>query len=98
MRRLQITIAGRWFLALTIALGVVSLASGNNVIYLIESLLLSGLILSGILSERAISGLTVDIIRKPALAGAPNRDLVRVKNRKKHPIFCVEIGEWRNGE
>ncbi len=98
MRRLQLTVPGRWYLALTIALGVVALSSGNNALYLVESLLLSGLILSGILSERAISAVHVEIIRRPSTAGSPSRDQIHVKNLKRYTAFCLEIGEWKDGK
>lgn len=95
-RRLEVTVAGRWYLALTIVLGVVALSSGNNGIYLIESLLLAGLILSGVLSERSVSGIRCEFHRGPALAGVPSEDWVIVHNTRKHPLFCIEIGEWRD--
>jgi uncharacterized protein (DUF58 family) len=96
-RRLQLSIAGRWFVALTIALGVIAMGTGNNVIYLIESLLLSGLILSGVLSERGISAIEFDIQRQPAIAGTVSRDRVRARNRRRFTLFAIEIGEWSNG-
>jgi uncharacterized protein (DUF58 family) len=97
VRRLHVTASGKWYIALTIALGVVALVSANNVLYLIESLLLSGLILSGVLSERAISAVRVDLARRPAEAGSASRDRVRVTNERGFPLFCVEVGEWRAG-
>lgn len=98
LRKLEVTIPGRWYLALTIALGVVALISANNVLYLIESLLLSGLIFSGILSERTLSAVRVDIQRLPASARGSSPDRIRIHNLKKFPVFCLEIGEWRKGE
>lgn len=97
-RRLQVTNAGMWYVALTIAAGVVALVSGNNVLYLIESLLLSGLILSGVVSERTVSALEVRIKRLPATAGQNSHDRVTVRNTKGFSLFCVEVGEWRNGK
>lgn len=94
MRRLEVSVAGRWFLALTVLLGVVALVSGNNVLYLTESLLLSGLILSGILSERAISAIEIELHRQPATAGEPSRDRVVIRNTRRFPLFCLEILEW----
>lgn len=95
MRKLEVTISGRWYLTLAIAMGVVALLSGNNVLYLIESLLLSGLILSGILSERALSAVRIEVRRRPISAASPAEDLVIVTNARKFPVFCLEIGEWK---
>ncbi|MFL5814796.1 MAG: DUF58 domain-containing protein [Bdellovibrionia bacterium] len=96
MRRLEVTFAGYWYTALTIGLGVVALMSANNVLYLIESLLLSGMIFSGVLSERSVAALEIEFRRSPAHAGAAHYDVVRVKNRSRFTLFCVEIGEWRD--
>lgn len=98
MRRLQITVSGRWYVALTIALGVVAMVSGNNVLYLIESLLLAGLILSGILSERTIAAVEARWLRGRAIAGETLPDRLHVSNGRRFQIFCVEIGEWRGGK
>jgi len=96
-RKLEVTLPGRWYLALTIALGVVAMVSGNNVLYLIESLLLAGLILSGILSERVISAVDVEWLRGRATAGARYPDRFRITNTRKFAVFCIEIGEFRDG-
>jgi uncharacterized protein (DUF58 family) len=94
MRRLEVTFAGYWYTSLTIGLGVVALMTANNVLYLIESLLLSGMIFSGVLSERSISALEVEFRRTSAHAGSVTHDVIRVKNRSKYNLFCIEIGEW----
>jgi uncharacterized protein (DUF58 family) len=95
-RKLQVSPAGIWYVGLTILLGVTAMASGNSIVYVFESLLLSGLILSGILSERQISGIEVEIRRRQARAQEPTRDIIHVTNRRFTPAFCMEIGEWRN--
>lgn len=95
MRRLEVTFAGYWFTLLTIALGVVALVSGNNVLYLIESLLLSAMTFSGVLSEKSVAALEVEFRRTHATAKSVTRDVIRVKNRGKFSLFCIEVGEWR---
>ncbi len=97
MRKLEVTTAGKWYLLLTIALGVVALVSANNVLFLVESLLLAGLILSGVLSERAISSVRIRVIRAQAVAGEPTRDPVLVSNESRGALFCIEVGEWTSG-
>lgn len=96
-RRLEVTVPGRWYIALTIGLGVVALISGNNVLYLIESLLLSGMIYSGVLSERAVSAVKVDWVRGRAIAGENLPDRIRITNTRRSWIYCLEIGVWRGG-
>jgi len=97
IRRLEVTRSGKWYIALTIALGVTALASGNNAIYLIESLLLAGLIHSGIQSEKQVSAVRVEFIRVQAKAKEPTSDWIVVHNEQKRTLFCLEIGEWQNG-
>lgn len=98
IRKLDITRSGKWYIALTIALGVTALASGNNAIYLIESLLLAGLILSGVKSEKQVSAVFVEFIRVQAKAKEPTTDWIIVRNKEKKTIFCLEIGEWKDGK
>lgn len=92
-RELELTLSGRWYLALTIAMGVVALVSGNNVLYLIESLLLSALIFSGVLSERMIAALEVRVRRHPAIAAQASSDLIEITHHRGYPVFCVAIEE-----
>lgn len=94
-RKLEVSAAGHWYLVFTVGLGVAALTSGNNVLYLIESLLLSGLILSGVLSERTVSGVECEIFRGRAWAGQAAPDRIRIRNLKKEAQFCVEILEWK---
>lgn len=95
-RLLQVSTAGKWYLLLTIALGVVALSSGNNVIYIIESILLGGLILSGIISERFISSVEVSFIYNQAQVDGSQKDCVIVKNTGNRDIYCIEISEWNS--
>jgi uncharacterized protein (DUF58 family) len=97
-RRLEVSVGGRWFLGFTIVLGVVAINSGNNVIYLLESLLLSSLLFSGILSELTLTRIEFTRVPRAAVAGEPTGDLLLVQNTGWLPLFCVELGEWREGK
>lgn len=85
-------------MAMTIAIGVIALVTGNNTLYLVESLLLSALIFSGVVSDRDLSSIRVEIEREPATARARSRDRIRVRNTRRLPVFAVQIGEWRGGK
>ena len=98
MRRLEVNISGYWYIALALVLGVVAMLSRNNVLYLIESLMLSGMIFSGILSERTISPVELEFRRRQAQAKSLVSDQIRIRNRSRFTLFCLEIGEWRNGK
>lgn len=97
-RRLEISTGGKWFLLFTLLLGVAAINSGNNVIYLIESLLLSALLFSGVLSEITVSRVSLKRTLSQAVAGEPTRDSLVFENRSWFPLFCVEAGEWRGGK
>jgi uncharacterized protein (DUF58 family) len=97
-RKIQISTGGKWFLLFTVLLGVAAINSGNNVIYLIESLLLSALLFSGILSEFTVSRAGLRRVPSQAVAGELTRDLLLIENRSWFPLYCVEAGEWRGGE
>jgi uncharacterized protein (DUF58 family) len=58
-RRLSPTRAGWSFFALTFGVGFAALNTGNNLLYLVLSLMLAFLVLSGTLSESALRGVAV---------------------------------------
>lgn len=97
-RKIEISAGGKWFLLFTVLLGVAAINSGNNVIYLIESLLLSALLFSGIFSEFTVSRARLKRAEAQAVAGMPTRDLLFIENQSWFPLYCVEAGEWREGK
>jgi uncharacterized protein (DUF58 family) len=58
-RGLQVTTAGKWFLALTLGVGAAAVNTGNNLLYLAFSMNLSLIIVSGLLSEWTLRGVSV---------------------------------------
>jgi uncharacterized protein (DUF58 family) len=58
-RHLSPTRAGWSFFALTFGVGFAALNTGNNLLYLVLSLMLAFLVLSGVLSESALRGIAV---------------------------------------
>ena len=68
---------GWWCLFVVIGLGVAAINTGNNLLYLLVSLLLSLIVVSGVLSEQSMRGLRLEadapeeiFARTPALFGA----------------------------
>lgn len=94
-RLLELSVGGRWYLGFTVALGVVAIYSGNNVIYLLESLLLSSLLFSGTLSEYSVTRVAVKRITDNIHAGLPGEDVFLVENLGPLPLYCLELGEYR---
>jgi hypothetical protein len=97
-RRLEVSTAGKWFIGFTIVLGVVAIQSGNNVIYLLESLLLSSLIFSGIISEYTVSRIQAKREIHQGVAGAEVKDHWILKNPSIFPLYCIELGEWKENK
>jgi uncharacterized protein (DUF58 family) len=97
-RILELSVGGRWYLGFTVALGVVAIYSGNNVIYLLESLLLSSLLLSGVLSELTLARISVKRLEDNIHANTPGEDVFLVENLGSLPLYCIELGEMRGKE
>src|SRR5687768_13820366 len=58
-RRLEVTREGRYFLAITIGIGLAAVNTGNNLLYLLLGWLLSTIIASGALSNLVIGGVRI---------------------------------------
>ncbi|MGZ3706705.1 MAG: hypothetical protein ACXVA8_11795, partial [Bdellovibrionota bacterium] len=93
-----LSLGGRWYLGFTVALGVAAIYSGNNVIYLLESLLLSALLVSGVLSEITLSRIRVTRETGNIHAGASGEDVFVVENLGKMPLYCIELGEYSGAQ
>lgn len=96
-RRLEITSGGKWFLFFTVAIGAVAVNSGNNIIYLIESLLLSSLLFSGAISDLTVNRVRITRTVAQAEAGRATGDHLVLENLSRFPLYCVEAGEWAGG-
>ena len=82
-RRLRFTQLGRWYVALTIGIGLAAINTGNNLLFLVLGLLLSSIVVSGLLSETSLRAVRVER-RLPASAsvGAPALVGLSVRNGK----------------
>ncbi|MBN1771953.1 MAG: DUF58 domain-containing protein [Deltaproteobacteria bacterium] len=97
-RRLRFTREGRWFVAVTLGIGFAAINTQNNLLYLLLSLLVSLIILSGALSESVLRRL--DITRTPPLAIFAGRRTpieIRVRNPKRYPSYAVEVEDLIDG-
>lgn len=92
-RPIRFSFAGKLFLGVTFGVGIAAVNTGNNLLYLVLSLLLSLLLLSGILSELSLFRLRVKR-RLPARAFAQTPCLIEieVENRKRRTAsYSVEV-------
>jgi uncharacterized protein (DUF58 family) len=75
---------GWWCLLVVIGLGVAAINTGNNLLYLLVSLLLSLIVVSGILSEQSLRGLRLEAdVPDEIYAGAPALFGAVLANRKR---------------
>jgi hypothetical protein len=91
-RRLRASQGGLWFVGLTVLVGLVAMASGNNVLYVIECFLLGLFVVYGLVSEFFIRQVTVTFFAKGSFAGQRARDLWVVRNNSRLPIFGLSFG------
>ncbi len=92
-RRLRLTREGKYFIAITIGIGLAAVNTGNNLLYLLLGWMLSSIIASGILSETTLRKLRVER-RAPAqvFANRPFLMEVAIENPKKHfSSYSVEV-------
>jgi uncharacterized protein (DUF58 family) len=92
-RRLKFTRQGKYFVALTLGIGLAAINTGNNLLYLILGMLLAMIVASGILSEIAIAKLRVErdpprrlFAHDPFLMG-----LMLANQKRRLASFSVEL-------
>lgn len=96
-RRLKVTREGRYFLGITFGVGLAAINTGNNLLYLLLGVLLALILVSGIMSEIALRGLTVRR-RLPTRAqvGRPHLVEIEVHNKKvRLPSYAIEVEDIR---
>ena len=92
-RTLRPTRAGWAFFAFTFGVGFAALNTGNNLLYLVLSLMLAFLVLSGVLSESALRGIRVRRrLPRELFAGIPARVGLEIENRQRRvPAFALVV-------
>jgi uncharacterized protein (DUF58 family) len=92
-RFFRITATGKWFIFITIALGIAAINTGNNLVYLCLAMNLSLMITSGILSDLATRNVYLKVIPgKEIYAGKKGEILTTIKNEKKLlPLYYLRV-------
>lgn len=92
-RTLRPTRAGWIFFAITLGVGFAAMNTGNNLMYMVLSLLLAFLVLSGVFSESALRGIRVR--RRTAremFAGTPAPLVLEIHNEQRRvPSFAIVV-------
>ena len=97
-RKLTVTREGKWIIAIALLLGIGAVNTGNNLLYLVLSLLISIITISGILSEITLRDVSLERAYPQALV-AGEAALLRVvlHNRKPRAAFSLEVSEVVDG-
>ncbi len=92
-RVLRPTRAGWLFLLIILGVGFAALNTGNNLLYLVLSLMLSFLVLSGVMSESALRGIRVRRrVPREIFAGCENSVHLEIHNSQKRiSAFAVAV-------
>lgn len=101
-RVLRPTRAGWLFFCITMGVGFAALNTGNNLLYMVLSLLLAFLVLSGVLSESSLRGIRVRRrIPSELEAGSDGRVVLEVTNELSRfvsfAIVVVDRAAWQTG-
>ena len=89
----EFTREGAIYLAMIAVIAVAALNTGNNLLFIILSCLLAGILASGVLSRIVLQGLELDLtLPEHIFAGQSISARLRLNNRKKFlPTFSVTI-------
>jgi uncharacterized protein (DUF58 family) len=96
-RALRPTRAGWLFFAITLGVGFAALNTGNNLMYLVLSLMLGFLLLSGVLSESSLRGIRVRRrLPRELYANAENKIVLEISNTQRRvAAFAVVVEDRR---
>jgi uncharacterized protein (DUF58 family) len=99
-RKLRVTREGKWYLGVTLGVGIAAINTGNNLLYLLLGLLLSLVVISGAMSEVSLRQLTV-VRRLPLRSQVGRSHLVEIEvynNKKQIPSYAIEVEDLREGQ
>jgi uncharacterized protein (DUF58 family) len=97
---LRPTRAGWLFFAITLGVGFAAFNTGNNLMYLVLSLMLGFLVLSGVLSESSLRGIRVRRrLPRELYAGTENTIVLEISNEQQRvSAFAVVVVDRRIAE
>jgi uncharacterized protein (DUF58 family) len=99
-RKLKFTREGKYYLGITLGVGLAAINTGNNLLYLLLGMLLSLIVVSGVMSDLSLRALTVTR-RLPARAQVGRAHLVEIEvfnHKKRVPSYAIEVEDLRAGQ
>ena len=96
---IRLRISGAVYTLLTVALGVVAINSGNNLLYLVTALMLGYMLASGIAGRHNITGAKAELeVPDEIYAGSPFSAVICLKNPSRSPLHMIEAAIRFEGE
>lgn len=89
--------SGRWFVAFTLLVCLVTFSTDNNILYLMSSLLLATIFISGIFSDLAFYRTSLNFSPANTFANEYFPDAWVIINPTPIPILGVEVGIFQDG-
>jgi uncharacterized protein (DUF58 family) len=99
-RKVRPTREGKWYIGITVGVGLAAINTGNNLLYLLLGLLLALIVISGVMSEISLRNHTV-VRRLPTRAQVGRPHLVEIEvfnSKKKVPSYAIEVEDLRAGQ
>ena len=99
-RKLKFTREGKYYLGITLGVGLAAINTGNNLLYLLLGMLLSLIVVSGVMSDLSLRALSVTR-RLPARAQVGRAHLVEIEvfnHKKRIPSYAIEVEDLRAGQ
>ncbi len=89
----DVTRAGMIYILITVVIGIAALNTGNNLLYVVVSALLSAILVSGIASALVLGSLTLDVhLPEHVFAGRPLLARLLLRNASRWlPSFSVRV-------
>lgn len=90
---IKINKAGYIYVAITILIGFSAVNTGNNLVYIVTSALLSYMLVSGIFGKRNIYAIEVTVeYPQEIFAGSSNPVIARIRNKRRFmPAFLIRV-------
>jgi len=92
-RRLTLTLPGKFFLGLTLAVGLAAINTGNNLLFLLLGMMLSLITVSGVLSEAVIKGISASRRVATGVAGHAIPAQISATNGSNYASLSVELAD-----
>jgi uncharacterized protein (DUF58 family) len=99
-RRLKFTREGKFFIGITLGVGLAAVNTANNLLYLLLGMLLALIVVSGLMSELSLRDLTV-VRRLPLRAQVGRAHLVEIEvfnHKTRVPSYAIEVEDLRAGQ